>query len=165
MSIYDNHIANSDLNAFKFDGNEDSTSITFSGTLTAGDEQTETSAWVDIVDLDYFQARWRNDQWNSTKAHDITLSERTYVDETTFSSPLECLLRVQIQEDRLRFQGRIVNPYSSNVSLVTTTITFNLVGYEDTTLSDTEELAFSFRTTSGADSRVTSTGDVRITVL
>lgn len=135
MSSYDNRMFSSDLDAYRSDGNIDtSLSMTFTGTLSGGSTQTKTTAWFTLPDLDFNQIFYDNNQKHPNKWRDFTKEPLTGVRETSTPSELGAYMRTEIQENQMRFVGVVFNPYVASRTLQTTVITFRIVAYDSTLL-------------------------------
>jgi hypothetical protein len=124
----------SDLNAFRSDGVVYETSITFSGTLTGSGSQTQTSSGITISNLDFYQVLFDNSQKSAGKFRDISMDNATFVRETTGSTDLVAQLRVNVVGDVLTVTGVLINAYSNNRAIQSTTVNIRVVTYDSTLL-------------------------------
>lgn len=136
MSVYDNRITSSDLDAFRSDGTVQTLSIEFTGIIGAGSTQTKETAWYTLTDMDFSQVFFENNQKHSGKWRDLSKEDVTFVLETTGSTNLSAGLYSEIDavNDRIRFIGKLFNAYINNRALETTIITFRFVAYDSTLL-------------------------------
>lgn len=128
---YQKDIFNSDLDAFKQSGPQ-TTSITFSGTLGAGQEMNLFSPSLTINGLDFSEVFFDNSFYHSGKYRILSLENATMVNETTNASQLQCNVGMKITGNQIQMTGTLFNPYSVAVNLSTTTINFIYYPYQST---------------------------------
>lgn len=134
MSDYDNRGYSTDLDAFRSDGNVQTRSVTFSGTLAAGSVQSKTTAIFTLSGLDFYQLLFDNSYYHSGKYRDMSLEDGTNVLETTSSTPLYVGFEPKVSGNDLIITAKLFNPYADDVSLQSTTINFRFVTYDSTLL-------------------------------
>lgn len=132
MSVYDNSLTNSDLDAFKNSGEVQTASVTFSGNLGAGLRSTLTSTPLAVTSPDFAQFLFDNSQKHSGKFKNIMLERYTMVRESTSLSELVCELAIISTGTLVSFSASLFNPYAITVALQTTTINFKYIPYEAT---------------------------------
>lgn len=128
---YINEIMNSDLDAFKQSGILTG-SITFAGSIGAGQEIQLLTNPQTIDSLDFTQILFDNSFYHSGRYRDISLENATMINEVTRGSQLQCNVFQKITGNTVQFGGTIFNPYSGAVTLSTTTINFLYVPYQAT---------------------------------
>lgn len=128
---YQNDIFNSDLDAFKQSGIL-TDSITFSGTLGAGQESLLNTAPHTINALDFAQVLFDNSYYHPGRFRNVSLENATMVNETTRGSQLQCNVSQLVNGNTIQFVGTVFNPYNVPVNLSTTTINFQYVPYQAT---------------------------------
>lgn len=128
---YQGDIFNSDLDTFKQSGVE-TASVTFSGTVAAGAEQVLSTTPIALDSLDFTQILFDNSYRHSGYYRNLSLENATMIHENTMSSELQCNISQLVVGDTVTLKARIQNPYSSTVTLQTTTITFKYIPYQAT---------------------------------
>lgn len=131
MSAYDNHLLNSDLDAFKNSGVIKDASLTFSGTVGAGAEQIQQTT-ITVENPDYAQILFDNSNKHSGRFKSMQIVAYTLVFESTNGSELGVDLTLRISGSQVTVHGRLFNPYSIPVALQSTTINFKYIPYEGT---------------------------------
>jgi hypothetical protein len=132
MSIYDEALINSDLDAFKNSGAIQTASATLSGNLGAGQRVTATTTPITVTSPDFAQFLFDNSQKHSGKFKNIVLEQYTMVYESTNLSELTCELAIIITGTQVSFSASLFNPYAVTVALQSTTINFRYIPYEAT---------------------------------
>jgi hypothetical protein len=129
---YANRQFSSDLSAFRSDGIVYTGSITFSGTIAVGGSITVDSATISVANLDYYKLQYDNSIYSPGKFRDVEMEFQTSVSETTTPSVLTAIMTVLLSGNDLKLRGVMLNPYSSVITLQTTTINFRVVAYDAT---------------------------------
>ncbi|UOF80552.1 hypothetical protein [Caudoviricetes sp.] len=132
MSIYDNSLMDSDLDAFKNAGAIQTTSITMSGVIGAGQRYTVESARLTVTSPDFAQFLFDSSTKHSGKFKNLILEQYTMVYESTNLSELTCGLEVRVSGNQIYFVANMFNPYAIAVTLQTTTFNFRYIPYEAT---------------------------------
>lgn len=132
MSIYDNNLMNSDLDAFKNSGTIQAASATLSGNLGAGQRLTVTTTPITVTSPDFAQFLFDSSTKHSGKFKNIVLEQVTMVYESTNLSELTCELAIIITGTQVSFSASLFNPYAITVALQSTTINFRYIPYEAT---------------------------------
>lgn len=133
MANYDKKLFDSDLDAFKNSGVILSSSLTFSGTLGGNGIQTQVSTPVIIPEPDLVKILFDNSIQHSGRFKDLALeSGLTSVHESTTPTDLTAVLNIQVVGNQIMVVGTIFSPYSTPVSLQTTTINFRFLPFEAT---------------------------------
>lgn len=132
MSIYDNEVFNSDLDAYKNSGQIRTASLTFSGTVGGGQAYSASTSLTltDIPDLT--QILFDNSIQHSGKFKNLILEGVTLIFETTSSSYLTIGLSARINGNVIELRGDGFNPYAGAVALQSTTLNFRYIPYEAT---------------------------------
>lgn len=128
---YVNDIFNSDLDAFKQSGIQIG-SVTFSGSLGAGQELTLTTAPLEIDSLDFSQILFDNSFYHSGRYRNLSLENATMVNETVRGSPLQCNVGQIVNGNTIQLTALVFNPYDVAANLSTTTINFLYIPYQGT---------------------------------
>jgi len=134
MSSYTDRLFSSDLDAYRTDGNIQTRSVTFSGTLAAGAQTSQTTTAFTLSDLDFHQLLFDNSVYSSGKFRDVTLEGGTLIHETTAGSDLSAWFEPKVNNGSLTIKVNLFNPSASNVTLQSTTIDFRFVPYDSTLL-------------------------------
>lgn len=136
MTVYDNRLLSSDLDAFRSDGTEQLLDITFSGNISGGGTQTQTTSWYDLTDMDFSQVLYENSRRGAGEWRELAKEDVTNVLETTGSTYLSAGLYAEVDSanERIRFHGIVFNAYAGVRALQSTTITFRFVAYDSTLL-------------------------------
>lgn len=134
MSDYANRMFSSDLDAYRSDGEEQSRSIIFDGTVGAGDEKSVQAVPLAYDDQDFHQISFDNSVYSSGKFRDVSLESGTMVHETTRDSDLVVEFEVKLNGDNLVISGKLFNLYDETITLQSTTINFKIVAYDSTLL-------------------------------
>lgn len=132
MSIFDNDIMNSDLDAFKNSGAIRTASFTFSGVIGAGQAASRTTSPITVESPDFAQILFDNSAYHSGKFKNVALELDTMVHETTMGSDLGIVLSSRVVGNQIFIQGDMFNPYNVPVTLSSTTINFQYIPYEAT---------------------------------
>lgn len=132
MSIYNNSLMDSDLDAFKNAGTIQGVAITVSGNLAGGEQKTFTSASLSATSPDFAQFLFDNSQKHSGKFKNIILEEYTMVYDSTSLSELTVVLNVVVNNNQIYFTASMLNPYAAIATLQTTTLNFKYIPYEAT---------------------------------
>jgi hypothetical protein len=131
MSKYDKDIFNSDLDAFKESGIQ-TASVTFSGTVAAGQEVDLATAPLTVDGLDFSQVIFDNSFYHSGKYRNLSLENATMINEITNGSQLQANIGMKVVGNQIQFIAQIFNPYSVAITLSTTTINFIYIPYQST---------------------------------
>lgn len=134
MSSYDDRMFSSDLDAYRSDGNVQTRSITFSGTVLAGQVSSQTTSSFTLSNLDFYQLLFDNSYYHSGKYRDIALENGTFVLENTSPSPLNAWFEPKINGNSLTVTAKLFNPYAYDVAVQSTTLNFRFVAYDSTLL-------------------------------
>lgn len=130
MSIYDNQLLNSDLDAFKNSGSIQTASLSFSGSLSAGQMITLQTTPLDVTSPDFAQFLFDNSVKHPGSFKNLVLEGITLIGENTFTSDLACDLNVIVDNNKIKFTATLFNPYSSSITLQNTTLNFRYIPYE-----------------------------------
>lgn len=132
MSIYDNEVFNSDVDAYKNSGQIRTASLTFGGSVGAGAAYSATTslALTDIPDLT--QILFDNNVQHSGKYKNLVLEGITLVHESTRNSYLTIVLSARINGNTIELRGDGFNPYNGAVVIDSTTLNFRYIPYEAT---------------------------------
>jgi hypothetical protein len=128
---YQKDIFNSDVDAFKQSGIL-SGSITFSGSIGAGQEIDLLTNPITLDSLDFSQVLFDNSYFHSGQYRNLSLENATMIHEVTRVSELQCNVFMQVTGNQIQFGGRLFNDYDGAVTLATTTINFLYVPYQAT---------------------------------
>lgn len=128
---YVGDIFNSDLDAFKQSGIK-TASVTYSGTLAAGEERVLSTEPITLDSLDFTQILFDNSYYHPGRYRNLSLENATMIQENTGPSELTCNTSQLIVGNTVVLQARIQNPYSIDVALATTTINFLYIPYQAT---------------------------------
>lgn len=128
---FQNDIFNSDLDAFKQSGILTG-SITFAGSIGAGQEIQLLTTPQTINSLDFAQMLFDNSFYHPGRYRDVSLENATMVNEVTRGSQLQCNVFQVVNGTSIQFGGTIFNPYSGAVTFSTTTINFLYVPFQAT---------------------------------
>lgn len=131
MTTASDLILSSDYDAFKYSGVRQTTSLTLSGTLAASSTLTASSSTFTVADIDYGQIMYDNSIYHPGLYHNIN-EGRTFVFETTLFSDLTIIINTVVTSTTIRFDATVTNPYSSDVTILSTTLNFSFVPYEAT---------------------------------
>ena len=129
MSIYENQIMNSDLDAFRNSGEIKTATLSVSGNLAAGSTGIFSDT-IEVEGLDLFEMLFDSSTKHSGKFKNVKSERYTLVEETTNNSELTMLLEISVAGDVITVSGRFFNPYPDTVTLQTTTLNFRCIPYE-----------------------------------
>lgn len=128
---YVNDIFNSDLDAFKQSGILTG-SISFSGSIGAGQQSQPTTAPQTINGLDFAQVLFDNSFYHPGRFRNISLENATMINEITRGSQLQANVFQIVNGNSIVFGATLFNPYDGAVTLSNTTINFRYVPYQST---------------------------------
>lgn len=128
---YQNDIFNSDLDTFKQSGIQVG-SVTFSGSLGAGQELTLTTTPVALDSLDFSQILFDNSFYHGGRYRNLALENATMINEVTRGSQLQCNVGQIVNGNTIQFTATLFSPYDGAVTLSTTTINFLYIPYQAT---------------------------------
>ena len=135
MTDYSNKLYTSDLDAYRSDGNVDtSLSITFSGTIAASGSATYTSGYFSMTNLDFNEILYDNSIKHSGRYRNFLLEPETMVKDNTSGTEFTAYMYAQIISGQMRFVASILNTTASTLTLQTTVVNFRIVGYDSTLL-------------------------------
>lgn len=134
MSSYANRLFSSDLDAYRSDGNIQTRSVTFSGSIGAGAQITRTTSDFTLSDVDFYQLLFDNSVYSSGKFRDVNLEGGTLIHETTGGSDLSAWFQPKVNNGVLTVTVNLFNPNAGSLTLQSTTINFRFVPYDSTLL-------------------------------
>lgn len=133
MSVYDNQIFNSDLDAYKNSGQVQTTSVTISGSLAAGTAFTTFSSILTLsANPDIAELLFDNSQLHSGKFKRIALEQETNILDTTSGIYFVVQLTAKIIDNTIQFRVDGLNTTATPLNFQSTTINFRYIPYEAT---------------------------------
>lgn len=132
MSIYDNQVTNSDLDAFKNAGVVQTTSVNFSGSLGSGQRLTVNAAPLTATSPDFAQILFDNSSKHSGKFKNLVLEQITMILETTNNVELACQIFIKVSGIQVLISASLFNQAAGAVTLQNTTLNFRYIPYEAT---------------------------------
>lgn len=133
MSLYDNQVISSDLDAFKNSGVVLTGSIIINDVIVAAGQLTSEISFNIPDGCDLAQIMYDNSYYHPSKFRDITKNIYTSLrDSTSPGGDGSCYLYTKVQSNKLIVGVWVNNPYSSALTVGPTTYNFILIPYETT---------------------------------